>query len=155
MRVAEIAEVINYKISYNIYEVARKMLGDSKANKIKLCSSKGDINKVKGICDWLEENENRKVTGSQHYVLNIFVAENIIQYGEITDEDSINNLFHKILYSSEGENIEEDKLTIEEINHFMDMLRRICDYEDITSEVINSSKKVADFLMESIENFNK
>lgn len=99
MLVEEIAQFIYYRIAYDIYKVARKMLDDSKS-KINLNSCYEDIKKVKDICNWLEENKNRKVTGNQRYVLVIFIAENIQCYGKVTDELSVNDLFFKILHSS-------------------------------------------------------
>lgn len=100
MNVEKIAEIIRYKTGYTAYQVANKILKDSKS-KFKLCSAIQDINKIKGICNWIKENNERKITGNQHYTLSIFIAENISNYGNVTDEISVAELLDKIYLSIE------------------------------------------------------
>lgn len=96
MNVGDIKAVVDGKKGESIYKVANKILqdGESKGN---LCSSIEDITKVQGICNSLSEKNNIRLSSSQKYVLVLFIAENLIHYGEIVDENTASEVFNNLV----------------------------------------------------------
>lgn len=92
MCVEDIRKVIEYKGPDDIYKVACRILEDGAR-----CSSVDDINKVENICEYLGEVKKRKPTANQLYVLKIFIAENLVGYGQMVDNKSVNNIFNQLV----------------------------------------------------------
>jgi len=87
MIVARILKELDDISDNTIYTAVITVLNDFDNDKITLCSSKADYNKIIGICENLANQKDShprrsalKITGNQAHCLKLFLAENIISY---------------------------------------------------------------------------
>lgn len=84
--------IVDAMIGYSsktIYGIACMMIEEEQNNKIEFISSEVDIEKVKGILDYIKDRDIRRMTFNQKYCLKYFIASEMHSYFDVKKEDDV------------------------------------------------------------------
>lgn len=93
MSVGEIYDCISMCSSETILKCVKKMLKDHELGIISIPSSIADIEKVKSICQTIENSKRKKISGPQDYCIKFLFAEGICCYYDIKCKDDVRNAY--------------------------------------------------------------
>ncbi len=96
MSVGEIYDCISMCIPSVVFRCVKKMLQDEQQGIIMIPSSRADIEKVRNICDSIEQSRRKKISSSQDYCIKFLFAECIICYYDINNKEDVINAYRDL-----------------------------------------------------------